>query len=135
LKNINSENINELPSQFVKIKHIETEENRNIFVENLDNNKIYIYIGNTGWKEMKKKDVVKNVTYRMIDDIDNTCSKVKDCEKAIINNYLEDVERGIQHNIDNEVTKKLSEDIVTTLYEGRHQIVETARKNEELDKN
>ena len=145
IKQIFSGNTNDIVPQYVKIKHIDTQENRNILMKNLKDPTVKIY-QDDAWKNVPRNPTMKQVMNVSISSLINSIKKFgnnymnsydgEDITKTTdwkkieaIKEYLYDIEDNAMNNKRN---KKEELAIACHLLDGKEKVQETMEKTNTL---
>jgi hypothetical protein len=124
IEKINVFNHHDLVKKIIKEKHINTPENRNVFV-NYKFGKIAIVLDKKDmkWKKCEKDDVYKKIRYKVIDDIDE-CMHQNKTQNILVSNQMKKL--GCSQN--KKINKKYYEDVNSLLFNNKN-ILEKSYKN------
>lgn len=113
LEKTNLFNIKNFTLNFIKLKHVRTDENRNIYIKHKHGKKAYVY--QKKWSKMEKDDAFHKIRCKTIDDINDCLENNTKYDNVIINNQLD----KLQSMKDKKFNRNFNKDMNEMLYDSR----------------
>ena len=121
IQKTNMFNINDLFMNYIIMKHVQTPENKNLFVKHMYGGQLYVF--KKKWEKALKEVIFEKIKIATIDDINDCITNNKHLNNAILSSVLDKLEY--------ESPKKFNKDINDVLYKSK----EILGKNYEETKN
>lgn len=113
LEKTNLFNIKNFTLNFIKLKHVITDENRNIYIKHKHGKKAYVY--QKKWSKMEKDDAFHKIRCKTIDDINDCLENNTKYDNVIINNQLD----KLQSMKDKKFNRNFNKNMNEMLYDSR----------------
>lgn len=107
VENTSSENIRDLPIDYLKLKHIDTEEHRNLYIDNKFSDKAYIFIKK--WIEIGLERLVAILKSKAIEDIDAIISIHQVKYKDLIDTLLTKMDNFSNTQLHKELNSRIKD--------------------------
>ena len=109
IQKTNMFNINDLFMNYIIMKHVQTPENKNLFVKHMYGGQLYIF--RKKWEKALKEVIFEKIKTATIDDINDCITNNKHLNNAILS--------GVLDKLEYESPKKFNKDINDVLYKSK----------------